>query len=94
MAAMDPIPEPIEETPAAEVPAEPEAAAPEAILGAWTLYQVFEVQEGAEPVPLTKEENESVYGADISIYNFDDMGVAHHITFDAGESLDQRQLER
>lgn len=66
---------------------ETEEAAP--IAGSWKLNAVYENQEGGEPVLLEKEENQSLYGAGIGIYTFDEDGMAHYITFDAGDCFDE-----
>mgnify|MGYP007101888477 CR=1 FL=1 len=67
--------------------AEEAADVPEAIIGAWKLYQVMELRDEEEPVLIPEEEEPSLYGIGINIYNFDDSGVIHHITIADGESI-------
>ena len=59
------------------------------IQGSWVLYEVREIKEGADPVLLPKEENQSLYGSGIGVYTFDEDGYAHHNMIDAGDNKDE-----
>lgn len=64
----------------------------EPIEGSWVLYEVYEVKEGAEPVLLKKEENQSLYGSGIGVYTFDADGAAHHNMIEGTDNKDESAL--
>ena len=58
------------------------------VVGSWILDKVYEVKEGQEPSLMKKEENQSLYGAGLSVFTFDESGTASETIFDGEDMAD------